>query len=218
MKINSVTEDQRRAMVLVVFPSGREHSMEVTRYGSGTVWNAWDDLPAGDLELADRLAPFTPDVYTPGQSFRRPHPELVAAVWAAHPATEWNPRRIAFEALERVPHGTKKEDFLPFVRAVLGHLDGRQARALDADELAPSFALAGDQLKYRADFLRLAGREFDPAADAITRAEVEAIPVPPPLPPEPIEWIVECWECGATYPADQAHKVEDGGMGCARCG
>lgn len=44
-------------------------------------------------------------------------------------------------------------------------------------------------------------------------AERESAPKAPHAGPA----IMECLECGATYPAEKAHLIDAGGMGCARC-
>jgi hypothetical protein len=124
---------------------------------------------------------------------------------------------VASEMARRVPAGTRKEDFLPFVRAAIQHFDAGQDRALAADAAADSFAIANEQLQYRADFARLAGRDFDPSRDGVDRAEVESLPLTPTPAPALREITVECLECGATYPIAKAHLVDDGGMGCMRC-
>jgi DNA-directed RNA polymerase subunit RPC12/RpoP len=151
--------------------------------------------------------------------FRRlqaPRREAYARVRAALAEAESRraeARRAALEMAERVPAGTRKEDFLPFVTAVLQHFAAAQGVALEHDEAAASFAIASEQLQYLADFRRLTGRDFDPARDIVTRAEVEALPVTPPAPPAPV--VYECLECGAAF--DEPGHVESGGMGCDRC-
>lgn len=61
----------------------------------------------------------------------------------------------------RVPAGVRKEEHLPFVEAVLRWLDAEQAEALEADNTAHSFRVAGEQLQYRDDYERLTGRKWE---------------------------------------------------------
>lgn len=148
----------------------------------------------------------------------RPIMEKAAAEEAAFQRrkTEWTEaKEIALLAATRVPAGTRKDAFLPFVRAALGHFDAAQDAALHYDDTATSFSVANEQLAYREAFKKLTGREYDAVADKITRAEIEVLPVSPPSPPHPV--VYECLECGATYPPEQAHLIDAGGMGCARC-
>lgn len=50
---------------------------------------------------------------------------------------------------------------------------------------------------------------------AVELAMTRAAAPPKVCPPGPETF--ECLECGAVYPAAQAHLIETGGMGCARC-
>jgi hypothetical protein len=196
-----------------VIPGGRSHGpttpFEVffaEGYASGKPSNS-------PFSLAD---PNVEKLCAHDGKFVRMRPEIAATIVASlRPliARADDPKLIAKEAARRVPTGTSKEDFLPFVTAVLRYLDRSQSRAMDRDEAAASFAVAGEQVRYREDFRRLTGREFDPATDRITWAEIEALPVTPPVPPSP--YVEECLECGATY-GSPGH-VEPGGMGCDRC-
>lgn len=181
--------------------------------------NVWDHDFFGSgskgSAILDRIAPYTKDRLTPN-TFRRIAPELAAAIRAADPTAEArrnSPRQLALDLAERVPAGVRKEDFLPFVTAVLQYLGAAQGQALDRDEPAASFGIAGEQIRYLADFRRLAGRDFDPTADRVTRAEVDALPITPRSPaPDPRH---ECLECGAVF--DEPGHIEGGGMGCVRC-
>jgi hypothetical protein len=173
--------------------------------------NVWDH--GCDSAILDAIAPRRAERYG---NFRRILPELADAICAADPAAEArrnSPRQLALDLADRVPAGTRKEDFLPFVTAVLQHLCDRQRGALGRDEAAASFAIAGEQLQYLADFRRLTGRDFDPASDQVTRAEVDALPPVPRAPSAAPEY--KCLECGAVY--DRPEHVEAGGMGCDRC-
>lgn len=56
------------------------------------------------------------------------------------------------------------------------------------------------------------GLTEDGGLDAASLCEAEGTPLSTPAHHE-----VECLECGATYPAEKAHLVDTGGMGCYRC-
>ena len=179
--------------------NGQEHS------------NVWDQ--GRESAILDAIAPRRQETYG---CFRRLNPDLAELIRRSDPEAavrRETPRALALDLLDRIPPGTRKEDFLPLVTAVLQYLCGRQGEALDRDEAAASFAIAGEQLRYLEDFRRLTGRDFDAATDRVTRAEVDALPVFPQPPAPPVEY--ECLECGATYSTPD--PIEPGGMGCRRC-
>jgi hypothetical protein len=170
-----------RVMGQVRLPSGKWRGYE-TSYFKGVhysnIWGVDDptDLTADDVAILDRLFPVTPDENTP-HSFRRATRAFVDAVWGAVPEGAWTTRRIALAALDRVPAGVRKEDWLPFVTAALVYFGESQSEALDRDETGASFAIADQQLSYLADFRRLAGRDFDPETDRIAREMIESYPL-----------------------------------------
>lgn len=167
-----------RVIGFMTTPSGVSVSYEIYRSRPGgthsNLWSHGDNnfCGPGDHAAADRLFPFVPGEFG---TFRRATPDLIAATWAAVAQEARTPRNLAQEAARRVTDGTRKEDWLPFVTAVLQWLTLELCEAFDRDDTGATFDLEGERVKYLADFRRLTGRDFDREADAVTWEEIEAL-------------------------------------------
>jgi DNA-directed RNA polymerase subunit RPC12/RpoP len=209
--VNDDPNDERN---FYSYPGGQPHgptcSFEVSWYSSGTFGGpANSPFTIRDPNL-DKLCRQP----IPSDPFVRLRPEVGAAIVASLGpviAGAKDSRLLALLASERVPGDTRKEDWLPFVRAALTFWSEVESEGFDSDAPAQAFAGTGQRLEYQADFRRLTGRDWTPA-DAISASEVLAFAKVdrPAATPQ-----YECLECGATF--DSPEYIEPGGMGCDRC-
>ncbi len=86
-----------------------------------------------------------------------------------------NAKAATLLVVDKVPTGTVKEDFLPYVRAALTYWGRVQQKALDDDNTRASFQAAEQQIKFFREFEKLTGRKFDLATDAATLEEIESL-------------------------------------------
>jgi hypothetical protein len=84
--------------------------------------------------------------------------------------------------------------------------------ARDWDEGA--FFTTADHVTPAAD---IEGLDDGPEAVQARGDRLRDLKRPRPAAVAPAAREVECLECGATYPAEKAHLVDAGGMGCVRC-
>lgn len=121
---------------------------------------------------------------------------------------------VAEVARTRVRLASNKDQFVPYLRAVLQFWAEIQRQALSDDNTRASFEAAGQELLFRGEFEKATGRKWDEKADAISADEVDALPLAEAKELKPQRY--ECLECG--YVTSNPSEIESGGMGCVRCG
>ena len=157
---------------------------------------AWDKAPFN----FDAPLPVVPAEPAP-RNWSTSDARYVARLHGADPTYRF--ARAFLDPVAQSPNGRHQEWFLRDGIYEVSQTDAKLARKIGRFETARKY-------------LKVIGGVVAP----IDWAEVEAAfpPLPRTADPAASGQVVECLECGATYPASEAHEVDPGGMGCVRCG